>query len=275
QMDAVENARLQALLASYPPGSPELQHFEEDLLTATASIQRLASQNKVLTWSDKKAITANGSEVYAFQSTTEQFLDHGLFNTDSQWSQSGGNNWADDQSVIPDSWREQFGEKNAAIYLREIAGVSSSPAELDDLVQRVSIVLGGGVGNVTWDLDAALALTGAPAILRALLAKRLAAAGVDVAVVSPKATAIEFLPKATRNSAGQIEANITQGSAIQILESNGYKKTISQDGSVTVLTNGQKTYRFYPVSTSTKQPSASLTIDGRKKPTMKIRFLGE
>lgn len=182
QMDAVENARLQALLASYPPGSPELQHFEEDLLTATASIQRLASQNKVLTWSDKKAITANGSEVYAFQSTTEQFLDHGLFNTDSQWSQSGGNNWADDQSVIPDSWREQFGEKNAAIYLREIAGVSSSPAELDDLVQRVSIVLGGGVGNVTWDLDAALALTGAPAILRALLAKRLAAAGVDVTV---------------------------------------------------------------------------------------------
>ena len=38
----------------------------------------------------------------------------------------------------------------------------------------------------------------------------------------------------------------------------------SQYGSVTVLANGQKTYRFYPVSTSTKQPPASLTIDGRK-----------
>ncbi|MBV4531207.1 hypothetical protein HU719_007300 [Pseudomonas sp. SWRI107] len=38
------------------------------------------------------------------------------------------------------------------------------------------------MGHVTWDLDAALALTGAPAILRALLAKRLAAAGVDVTV---------------------------------------------------------------------------------------------
>lgn len=90
-----------------------------------------------------------------------------------------------------------------------------------------------------------------------------------------KATSIEFLPKVTRNSAGQIEANITQGSAIKTLESNGYKKTISQDGSVTVLTNGQKTYRFYPSSTSTGQPSASLTIEGVKKPTAKIRFSGE
>ena len=90
-----------------------------------------------------------------------------------------------------------------------------------------------------------------------------------------KATSIEFLPKATRNSAGQIEANITQSSAIKTLESNGYKKTISQDGSVTVLTNGEKTYRFYPSSTSTGQPSASLTIEGVKKPTAKIRFSGE
>ncbi|WP_024672723.1 hypothetical protein [Pseudomonas syringae] len=90
-----------------------------------------------------------------------------------------------------------------------------------------------------------------------------------------KATSIEFLPKATRNSAGQIETNITQGSAIKTLESNGYKKTVSQDGSVTVLTNGEKTYRFYPSSTSTGQPSASLTIDGLKKPTAKIRFSGE
>lgn len=96
-----------------------------------------------------------------------------------------------------------------------------------------------------------------------------------VGSVGAKATSIEFLPKATRNSAGQIEANITQGSAIKTLESNGYKKTISQDGSVTVLTNGEKTYRFYPSSTSTGQPSASLTIEGVKKPTAKIRFSGE
>ncbi|MEE5045134.1 filamentous hemagglutinin N-terminal domain-containing protein [Pseudomonas alliivorans] len=102
-----------------------------------------------------------------------------------------------------------------------------------------------------------------------------ATGGPRVAGAGAKATSIEFLPKVTRNSAGQIEANITQGSAIKTLESNGYKKTISQDGSVTVLTNGEKTYRFYPSSTSTGQPSASLTIDGVKKPTAKIRFSGE
>lgn len=68
---------------------------------------------------------------------------------------------------------------------------------------------------------------------------------------------------------------MTQETAIKTLESNGYKKTISQDGEVTVLTNGEKTYRFYPSSTSTGQPSASLTIDGVKKPITKIRFLGK
>lgn len=99
--------------------------------------------------------------------------------------------------------------------------------------------------------------------------------GQVAGAAGPKATAIEFLPKATRNSAGQIEANITQGSAIKTLESSGYKKTISQDGTVTVLTNGKKTYRFYPSSTSTGQPSASLTIEGIKKPVTKIRFPGE
>ncbi|MGE8496477.1 MAG: DUF637 domain-containing protein [Pseudomonas sp.] len=91
----------------------------------------------------------------------------------------------------------------------------------------------------------------------------------------PKITEIEFLPKATRYSAAQIETKISQASAIKALESSGYKKTISQDGSVTVLTNGEKTYRFYPSSTSTGKPSASLTLDGVKKPVTKIRFLGE
>lgn len=41
---------------------------------------------------------------------------------------------------------------------------------------------------------------------------------------APKATGIEFLPKMTRNSAGQIEANVTQSSAINTLEASGYKK---------------------------------------------------
>ncbi|MBD9516236.1 filamentous hemagglutinin N-terminal domain-containing protein [Pseudomonas sp. PDM22] len=90
-----------------------------------------------------------------------------------------------------------------------------------------------------------------------------------------KLTGVEFLPKATRYSAGQVEANITQSSAIKTLESSGYNKTISQDGTVTVLTNGEKTYRFYPSATSTGQPSASLTVEGIKKPVVKIRFSGQ
>ena len=57
------------------------------------------------------------------------------------------------------------------------------------MVQRVSTVVGGGIERVTWDLDAALAVTGAPAVLRALLARRLAAAGgADAVVVGAKAT---------------------------------------------------------------------------------------
>lgn len=89
------------------------------------------------------------------------------------------------------------------------------------------------------------------------------------------ATGVAFLPKATRYSAGQIEVAISQGAAIKALESNGYRKTVSKDGTVTVLTNGSKTYRFYPSSTSTGQPSASLTVEGVKRPTTKIRFIGE
>ena len=50
-------------------------------------------------------------------------------------------------------------------------------------MQRVSTIVGGGIERVTWDLDAALAVTGAPAVLRALLARRLAAAGAADTVV--------------------------------------------------------------------------------------------
>ena len=186
QVDATENARLQALVKSFPPGNPEGQHLAQDLLTATKSIQALASQNTVLTWSDGRTIVANGAEVHAFQATTTQFVDPTLFNTASQWSSN--NNWANDPEIVPTAWREQFGG-DAVTYLREIAGVSSSRDEFNDLVQRVSTIVGGGIESVTWDLDAALAATGAPAVLRALLARRLTAAGgADTVVVGAKGT---------------------------------------------------------------------------------------
>ncbi|ALI06014.1 MULTISPECIES: hypothetical protein [Pseudomonas] len=90
-----------------------------------------------------------------------------------------------------------------------------------------------------------------------------------------KVTSIEFVPKKTRNSAGQIEVNMTSSDAIKMLESNGYKKNLYQDGTITVMTNGDKIYRFYPRSTSTGQPTASLNIEGIKNPVTKIRFIGE
>lgn len=99
-----------------------------------------------------------------------------MFNTDSKWTQASGNSWAGEVDTVPEAWKRQFGEKNAAIYMREIGQVSSSPAEMKDLMERISVIATGGVKDVTVDLDVALAMTGAPAVLRALLAKRVSAA---------------------------------------------------------------------------------------------------
>ncbi|MFJ2456843.1 DUF637 domain-containing protein, partial [Pseudomonas protegens] len=176
QVDETENKRLQALLQMYDPKKPEGQHFAENLLIAQQSIAKLAAQDIVLTWKDGRPIMADGDEVKAFQSTGKQFQDHGLFNTDSKWTQASGNSWAGDVNMVPEAWKRQFGEKNAALYMREIGLVSSSPAEMKDLMERISIIATGGVKDVTVDLDIALAMTGAPAVLRALLAKRVSAA---------------------------------------------------------------------------------------------------
>ncbi|WP_434650257.1 filamentous hemagglutinin N-terminal domain-containing protein [Pseudomonas sp. D1-2] len=238
QVDATENARLQALVNSFPPGNPEGQHLAQDLLKATSSIQSLAARNTALTWSDGRTIVANGAEVHAFQATTAQFVDPALFNTASQWSSN--NNWANEPEIVPTAWREQFG-RDAVTYLREIAGVSSSRQEFDDLVQRVSTIVGGGIERVTWDLDAALAVTGAPAVLRALLARRLAAAGVaDAVVVGAKgalntslldelaANGVKFTPEnviaTTRNSSGQVvflETGNSKAGLQHIIEEHG------------------------------------------------------
>lgn len=95
-------------------------------------------------------------------------------------------------------------------------------------------------------------------------------------VVCPRylSTAVEFVPKWTRNSSGQIDAFTSPAEAIKMLEVNGYSRTFSQDGKVSILTKGDRTYRFYPESTSTKEPTASLDIAGIKKTIVKIRFKG-
>jgi filamentous hemagglutinin len=176
QVDEAENKRLQALLQVYDPQQPEGQHFAESLLIAQQSISRLAAQDIVLIWKEDRPIMADGDEVKAFQSSAKQFQDHGLFNADSKWTQASGNGWAGDVDLVPEAWKQQFGEKTAAIYLRKIGQVSSSPEQMNDLVERITVIAKGGVKDVTLDLDIALAMTGAPAVLRALLAKRVSAA---------------------------------------------------------------------------------------------------
>jgi len=88
-------------------------------------------------------------------------------------------------------------------------------------------------------------------------------------------TSFEFGIKETRNSSDQILVNGSPEQAIQALESNGYSKSLSQDGSVSILSNGFKIYRFYGASTSAGVPSASMTYVGDKKPSVKLRFDGE
>lgn len=91
---------------------------------------------------------------------------------------------------------------------------------------------------------------------------------------NPLLTDVKFSKGQTRYSADQTQTNVSVGDAIRTLESNGYSRTVSKDGAVTVLQKGDNIYRFYPKSSSDGVPSASLTISGQKKPVLKIRFIG-
>ena len=93
-------------------------------------------------------------------------------------------------------------------------------------------------------------------------------------------TKIEFPKKLSPGSANQIKADLTMSDAIKNLSANGYSKSLSQDGKVTIMSKGTQTYTFYPKSTgggmsgaATGIPSASLTVGG-SKPVAKIRFTG-
>lgn len=101
---------------------------------------------------------------------------------------------------------------------------------------------------------------------------------------SPKgegdSTGISVQPKATRRSAHQLKVETTQAEAIKNLAANGYVKSFSKDGTVTIMTRGDKVYRFYPKSTGggipgaqSGDPSASVSI--LDKIVTKLRFLSE
>ncbi|WP_084335622.1 hypothetical protein [Pseudomonas indica] len=184
ELDAAENARLQAILAQFGPDNPEADVFARDLKVALGVVQGLAERNIVLTWSDGKPIVANGAPVYAFRATNAQYNDSTLFNTSAPYLTPQGSPWAGTEELVPELWKQQFGERNAVRYLNEILYSSTSQSDFDDAFQRVSQVASGGVANVTWDVDAALLLSGsggAVQAVRTMLARRTIAAEAGAA----------------------------------------------------------------------------------------------
>ncbi|GAB7129794.1 hypothetical protein JCM19000A_43020 [Silvimonas sp. JCM 19000] len=93
----------------------------------------------------------------------------------------------------------------------------------------------------------ALGMTADAGILK--LAYKASKVGLAAKTAESAVTEISFGVKATKNSAHQINVHLTQSEAIDNLAANGYSKTLSKDGTVTIMTNGDKVYRFYPQST--------------------------
>jgi hypothetical protein len=96
-------------------------------------------------------------------------------------------------------------------------------------------------------------------------------------------TEVSIGERATRNSANQLNVGLKQAEAVENLAANGYIKTMSKDGKVTIMTKGDKVYKFYPQSTgggvSNAQsgvPSASVSLlNKQREPVTKLRFLGD
>lgn len=177
ELDAAEDARLSSIVAKYGEGNPEADTFARDFVVAAEIIQKLASQNIPLTWSDKKPIVAHGEMVYAFQATDAQYNDSGLFNKNAPYQSPQSSIWLGDE-LVPELWKQQFGEREAVRYLNEILRSSTNQAEFDYAVERLSTVVSGGITDLTAEtVEAGMALHGAGKTLlaaRTLLAKRVA-----------------------------------------------------------------------------------------------------
>jgi RHS repeat-associated protein len=109
---------------------------------------------------------------------------------------------------------------------------------------------------------------------------KIAATGAIGPEAEGAATGITILAKATRNSANQLAVNLTQSQAIENLAANGFVKTMSKDGTVTIMSGGDRVYRFYPQSTGggvagaqSGVPSASVSV--LDKIVAKLRFQGQ
>lgn len=104
-----------------------------------------AQNEKVrLTWADDSPIVANGEEVVAFKSTDKQYTDSRLFNPSSNTTY---NNEPGGMGVVPDAWTEQYGEGTAVRKLPEIAALSSDAASQAEQIDRLRVLVGGGVNS--------------------------------------------------------------------------------------------------------------------------------
>jgi hypothetical protein len=154
-VDAVDTARLTAVLATSGDSNPEKVRLLEDLQLAESVINKLKSEKIQLTWADGTPIVAHGDGVYAFASSTAQYNDSSLFNTNQGNSTSG-----DDFGSIPVDWVNQFGPSAALQHQNEIGSIGTSTWQNQDAYQQMTTILGGGIVRVTTDLDIALAMAG-------------------------------------------------------------------------------------------------------------------
>jgi filamentous hemagglutinin len=150
KVDAVENARLDALEKNWG-SDPTRDWLDRDLAIARGAIQELADQKIPLTWKDGTAIIANGSAVYAFNSTKEQFVDTSLFN-------GLGDGLYGELSLF-DKW-VQYGREQADAHATEFINVSTDELASKDAMSRLLLLARKSAEPVTALDEAALSLTG-------------------------------------------------------------------------------------------------------------------
>ena len=154
-VDAVDTARLTAVLATSGDSNPEKVRLLEDLQLAENAINKLKSEKIQLTWADGTPIVAHGDGVYAFASSAAQYNDSSLFNANQGNSTSG-----DDFGSIPVDWVNQFGPSAALQHQNEIGSIGTSTWQNQDVYQQMTTILGGGIVPVLSEKDILLAMAG-------------------------------------------------------------------------------------------------------------------
>ncbi|WP_339437484.1 hemagglutinin repeat-containing protein [Pseudomonas sp. EL_65y_Pfl1_R32] len=150
KVDAVEQNRLDALEKKWG-SDPTRYWLDRDLAIARGAVQELADQKIPLTWKDGTAIIANGSAVYAFNSTKEQFVDTSLFN--------GLGTGLYGELPMADKWN-QYGREQAEAHATEIINVSTNDLAPKDAMSRLLVLARKSAEPVTAIDETAISLTG-------------------------------------------------------------------------------------------------------------------